>query len=56
MLTKTEMEIKNRLMKAKSNQKSLTAPEKKEAKRLISLGFSKKAIKTIFSCSYRDLK
>lgn len=56
MLTVSEMEIQQRLRTAQATSRNLTSSEKAKAKQFLKDGYSKKAIKLVFGCSYQDLK
>ncbi len=45
-----------KLRQRELSQCELTTSQKRDAKRLLSQGFSKKAIKMVFGCSYESLK
>lgn len=45
-----------RLRQRELSQRELSTSQKRDAKRLLSQGISKKAIKMVFGCSYESLK
>lgn len=56
MLSTSDIELKKRLENARNNKRELTQTEKQQARKLIREGYSKKAVRLVFCCSYNDLK